>query len=190
MKFANGYTPANTGKGKDLTGARFGRLVVTEKSVAGTKSTKAQWRCLCDCGNVVVIEQGNLERRQKSCGCLRREVSAATHTKEDPVTKHPLFRTWVSMKSRCTHHSRDNFKYYGGLGVSVCDRWQSFESFASDMGERPPGKTLDRFPDNNGNYEPGNCRWATAVEQRANRRDSINRNYGPISDLAYVGKAA
>jgi hypothetical protein len=76
------------------------------------------------------------------------------------------------MKQRCDNPKSTGYQYWGGRGISVCERWQSFENFLADMGERPEGKTIDRWPDNNGNYEPGNCRWATPKEQRHNRRDA------------------
>jgi len=90
------------------------------------------------------------------------------------VTGHrtPTYGTWMAMRRRCQNPGDRRFKDYGGRGISVCERWDSsFENFLADMGERPAGMTLDRI-DTNGNYEPGNCRWATPIQQRANRRDS------------------
>ena len=81
----------------------------------------------------------------------------------------PTYYTWKMMKQRCQNPRATSYEYYGGRGIKVCDRWQSFDNFLEDMGERPEGKTLDRFPNKNGNYEPGNCRWATRDEQRANQ---------------------
>src|SRR5207253_5832933 len=81
------------------------------------------------------------------------------------------YHSWRSMIQRCTNPKRQNYKWYGARGVSVCERWRdSFDAFLGDMGERPKGKSLDRFPDKNGNYEPGNCRWASQSEQRRNSR--------------------
>lgn len=84
----------------------------------------------------------------------------------------PTYESWSAMKSRCNNPNHDSWKNYGGRGITVCDRWlHSFENFLADMGERPEGKTLDRFPNRDGNYEPSNCRWATVAEQNANRRN-------------------
>lgn len=85
-------------------------------------------------------------------------------------TEHPLYSTWEGMNQRCNNPNHDSFSYYGGRGIKVCERWKLFENFLADMGVRPDGKTIDRYPDNNGNYEPSNCRWATPSMQSKNSR--------------------
>ena len=154
----------------DLAGQRFGRLVVSRR--AGTTAhRRSLWECRCDCGNTRLVPADNLKRENtRSCGCLRKEVAKELNTVHGG-TRSREFNTWKGMQRRCYLQSAAGFKNYGGRGIAVCDRWlHSFENFLADMGCKPsPKHSIDRI-NNDGNYEPGNCRWATAKEQRQNRR--------------------
>jgi hypothetical protein len=155
-----------------LVGQRFDRLTVTGRTGAN-RSRAVEWSCLCDCGNMTTATTGNLRAgHNKSCGCLRREnaYAGALHRRTHRMSGSPTYNSWMAMKHRCLRKTASNFARYGGRGVTVCNRWMSFESFLSDMGVRPEGKTLDRI-DPLGNYEPGNCRWATPMEQAHNKRE-------------------
>lgn len=150
----------------DLTGNRFGRLVVAGKAATKGKRGEIYWVCTCDCGNERNVRANQLTRGiTKSCGCLQRE--AVTH---HGMTGLPTFKSWESMKQRCLNQNAPDYGNYGKRGIQVCERWvNSFDSFLVDMGVRPAGTTLDRI-DPNGNYEPSNCRWATIKTQNNNQR--------------------
>lgn len=107
----------------------------------------------------------------RSCGCLKRETNAKRLTRHGMAGTR-VFNTWVNMRQRCQRKTGPEWENYGRRGITVCDRWQTFENFLADMGEPPPGMSIDRI-DNNGNYEPGNCRWATPTQQSRNRRDTV-----------------
>src|SRR5258708_3593459 len=95
----------------------------------------------------------------------------------------PTYRTWCSMRARCLNPNFHKYKSFGARGITICERWSKFENFLADMGERPEGKTLDRYPDKQGNYAPGNCRWATRSEQQRNRNDNHQVAYKGVTRL-------
>jgi len=174
---AQGRIAGNRGpKRVDLTGLRFGRLLVLELGpVVVTKAGKkrAQWNCKCDCGNLPTIEAQFLKRGEtKSCGCLRIEKIANQLKTHGLKKTHPIeYSAWKRMRSRCNNPNSKDYYLYGGRGISVCSRWDWFPNFLEDMGLRPSKiHSLDRYPNNCGNYEPGNCRWATPIQQSRNRR--------------------
>jgi hypothetical protein len=146
----------------NLAGNRYERLLV--KRYCG----KSQWLCQCDCGLEVTIRSSSLKSGMtKSCGCYRKEIN---HGKLNTLE----YRSWAMMLTRCTSQNNHAYPDYGGRGISVAPQWYDFKVFFSDMGVRPSKKhSLDRFPDNDGNYEPGNCRWATQKQQCRNTRQTV-----------------
>jgi len=169
------------GKFIDLTGKTFGRLLVVAEA-GRAKSGHALWLCQCDCGGKTITSGKDLRRsRVKSCGCLRKELFITTHG----MSYSPTHISWTAMKRRCNNpHSKD-YKNWGGRGIKVCARWaNSFENFLADMGEKPEGLTLER-KNNDRNYEPENCKWATRKEQGRNSRNNHMVEYqGKIQCIA------
>lgn len=148
----------------ELAGKHFGRLVVVGFSHK-TERGDLYWACRCSCGNEKTVRAGMLRNGHvQSCGCLQREA-VTTHG----GTKTRSFKSWESMRQRCNNPNAPDFASYGGRGIKVCDQWADFATFLKDMGERPEGQSLDRI-DVNGDYEPGNCRWADPYQQQRNRQ--------------------
>lgn len=152
----------------DISGLRYGRLLV--QHIDASSDGKRKWVCLCDCGNTTSLMTNKITSgHTTSCGCYRAETTKTNGRKNvlhgRTRTGDLTYSSWCAMRYRC--NDKENVRY-GGRGITYCQRWNSFDLFLQDMGERPEGTTLDRI-DPNGNYEPSNCRWATAKHQQRNR---------------------
>ena len=147
-------------KAIDRTGEKFGRLTAVEK-VGKASNGAVIWRCLCECGKITDVSASSLKTGgTRSCGCLKREVLVARGNNKHGMCSAPEYQAWVDMRGRCNSKRGNRYKYYGSRGIKVCKQWQeSFLAFYTDMGDRPgKGYSLDRI-NNDGDYEPDNCRW-------------------------------
>lgn len=179
-------------KALDLTGSVFDRLTVIGQAATRRRPAGQSvrfWRCQCQCGKVIEVNLGSLRNgASRSCGCKRADASReqglrnVRHGEARNGKLTPEYQSWTGMIARCYDPKQSGYQRYGGRGIAVCERWRhSFEAFLEDMGRKPsPEHSVDRFPNNDGNYAPGNCRWATPTEQ--------NRNSSQVVNITFAGE--
>lgn len=159
-----------------IPGKQYGYWTALEDAgmvhLANDVHPRRHWLCRCICGTERLVQAFYLKNgRSSSCGCMKGKLQreALGNSGGHRSDRTPTYNTWRAMRARCKEVNNHKYRIYGALGITVCERWESFANFLEDMGERPEGKTLDRI-DPYGNYEPSNCRWATIAEQNANTK--------------------
>ncbi len=163
---------------QDLINQKFGRLTVLSLNPVRTKRGHCKWDCVCECGGLTTVWATQLKSGgSKSCGCLRK-----THGKSSNST----YSIWHAMKTRCTNKNNTYYHRYGGRGIKVCSRWVDFNNFFEDMGSRPDGMCIDRI-NNDGDYEPSNCRWVTPTE---NSRNTMKSKWWFVDGVRYASLSA
>ncbi len=163
----------------DLTGKQFDRWRVLRQDGRIGQNQSIAWLCECLCGVQRPVRGADLTYgKSTSCGCKKLEIVLERNFKHghgcrQTSSRPPSYSVWKGIRKRCLNPNHKNYADYGGRGIKVCDRWSDFSCFYADMGDPPTDKhTLDRYPNNNGNYEPGNCRWALIKEQQRNKRSN------------------
>ena len=153
---------------KDLSGQRFGKLVVLKLTEKSNNNREKLWKCQCDCGKVTEQSTSSLTIRNRiSCGCERKGTKK--HNQCTREKRSLAYISWGNMMQRCYNKNYTYYKHYGGRGIKVCRKWWKFKNFYKDMGDRPNNMTLER-KDNEKGYYPSNCKWATMKEQAQNKR--------------------
>lgn len=157
----------------ELAGRQFGEWAVIKKLARRDAYGQVRWVCICSCGTRKEVLTSSLTRgASQSCGCKGKDW-CTTHG----LSETPEYEAWAAMLQRCTNHKNKWFARYGGRGITVCKRWRKFENFYADIGPRPDGGSLDRYPDNDGGYRPGNVRWTTQKQQLRNRAKTVFLEY-------------